>query len=268
MAINTLQARSFFWVLLGLLPLFGWSEEVPAATGVTQIGPGVSVDVKKQEVYLDAAVCKRIGILEYIICAKHTFEHEAVFAAEGKASHLHLGLLLIAREPYAYAPAPDWPEMAQQHPTSHLAISVEYDEQGVLQRKRLSQFARNREREDGVVADRWIFSGSVFYEREGKEYYAADSAGGIIGLMYKGASVVQYGENIGVPYQGENLGLECNTDAIPPAGTAVRVVFSRVLAPAAVPPAPATPAATTEPAAPATNAPDQPSSNVDKPSAK
>ena len=249
-------ARYCVLVLLGLLPLLGtssWSEEAPPASGITQIGPGVAVDVNKHEVYLDATVCMRRGILEYIICAKHTFEHEAIFASAGKASHLHLGLLLIAREPYAYSPTPDWPEQALQHPASHLAITVEFDEQGVLQRRRLSQFAHNRERSDGVVADSWVFAGSVFYERDGKEYYAADSAGGIIGLMHKGASVVQYGENIGIPYQGENLGLECNTDAIPPAGTAVRLIFTRV----------------TEPAAPApTVVPDQPSIPVDKPSDK
>ena len=252
-------SRHFILALLGLLPLLSWSAETPPTTGLTQLGPGVAVDVSKHEVYLDATVCMRRGILEYLICAKHTFEHEAVFATEGKASHLHLGLLLIGGEPYPYSPAPDWPEQVRQHPAAHLAIIVEFDDQGVLQRRKLSQFARNRERADGVVADSWAFAGSVFYERDGKEYYAADSTGGIIGLMYKGASVVQYAENIGIPYQGENQGMEANGDAIPPAGTPVRVIFTRVAAPA-------TPATPTTPA-PAV-VPDQPSTAVDKPSDK
>lgn len=244
MAITCLPSRI---VLAALLACGGWSAEATPSTGLTQLGPGVAVDVSKHEVYLDATVCLRRGILEYLICAKHTFEHEAVFAAEGKASHLHLGLLLIGGEPYAYSPTPDWPELVRQHPASHLAITVEYDDQGVRQRRRLSQFARNRERADGVVADRWAFAGSVFYERDGKEYYAADSAGGIVGLLFKGASVVQYGENLGVPYQGEDQGLECNEDAIPPLGTAVRVIFTRVIAPLA-------PRSAVVPAQPATTA--------------
>lgn len=224
--------RGVMLVLL-VLPLWCWSAETAPAPGLTQLGPGVAVDVGKREVYLDATVCLRRGILEYLICAKRTFEHEAVFAAEGKASHLHLGLLLIGGEPYAYSPSPDWPEQVRQHPASHLAITVEFDDQGVRQRHRMSQFARNRERADGVVADRWAFAGSVFYERDGKEYYAADSAGGIIGLLAKGASVIQYAENLGVPYQGDDQGLECNEDAIPPLGTPVRVIFALVAAPAA-----------------------------------
>ena len=202
------------------------SDEAAPASGLTQLGPGVAVDVGKREVYLDATVCLRRGILEYLICAKQTFEHESIFAAEGKASHLHLGLLLIGGEPCAYSPTSDWPELARQHPASHLSITVEFDEQGVRQRRSLNQFARNRERADGVVADSWVFTGSVFFEHDGKELYAADSTGGIIGLLAKGASVIQYGEHLGVPYQGDELGLECKIEAIPPAGTPVRVIFS------------------------------------------
>lgn len=222
-------------LVLLILPLWCWSAETVPVSGLTQLGPGVAVDVGKREVYLDATVCLRRGILEYLICAKRTFEHEAIFAAEGKASHLHLGLLLIGGEPYAFAPTSDWPEQVRQHPASHLAITVEFDDQGVHQRRALSQFARNRERVDGLVAERWAFAGSAFYERDGKELYAADSAGGIIGLVGKGASVVQYAESLGVPYQGEDQGLECNGDAIPPLGTAVRVIFSLVAAAQAAP---------------------------------
>jgi hypothetical protein len=223
-------------VVWGLLPAMAWSVETTPADAVVPLGPGISVNTSKREAYLDATVCLRRGILEYVICRKHTFEHEAIFATEAKPSLLHTALLLIAGEPYAYSPTDDWPAQVREHPASVLDIEVEFDVGGTSQRHRLGQFARNRERQDGLVSDRWAFAGSVFYERDGKEYYAADSTGGVIGLTAKGASVVQYAEKAGVPYQGDDQGLECNEDALPPAGTTVRVIF-RVHA-AATPAAP------------------------------
>lgn len=225
-------------VVCCLLPAMAWSAETVPADAVVQLGPGVSVNTSKREVHLDATVCLRRGILEYLICRKHTFEHEAVFATEATPSLLHTALLLIAAEPYTYSPTDDWPLQVRELPAANLDIDVEFDVGGTNQRRRLSQFARNRERQDGLVSDRWAFAGSYFYERDGKEYYAADSAGGVIGLTPKGASVVQYAEKTGVPYHGDDQGLECNEDAIPSAGTVVRVIF-RVHAHALAPVAPA-----------------------------
>lgn len=238
-------------VIWCLFPVMGWSAETTPAEAVVQLGPGISVNTSKREAYLDATVCLRRGILEYVICRKHTFEHESIFATEAKPSLLHTALLLIAAEPYAYSPTDDWPAQVREHPAALLDIEVEFTVEGTGQRRRLSQLARNRERQDGVVSDRWAFAGSVFYERDGKEYYAADSTGGVIGLTLKGASVVQYAEKTGVPYHGDDQGMECNEDAIPPAGTTVRLIF-RVLAAAAPAPSATGPVAQ-EPTAPPVN---------------
>jgi hypothetical protein len=221
------------------LPRLGLGAETSAVVAPTQIGPGVSVDIGKREVYLDATVCLRRGILEYMICAKRTFEHEAIFATEGKASHLHTSLLLIGAEPFAYSITDDWPAQVRANANTLLVISVDYEDQGMRQRRPISDFARNRERADGVVGNHWAFAGSVFYTYEGKERYAADSAGGIIGLTAKGASVVQFAERLGIPYQGDSLGLECRDDLIPPLGTAVRVIFSVATPPTTTAPTPA-----------------------------
>lgn len=228
-------------VVCCLIPAMAWSADLPPAGTIVQLGPGISVDTNKREAYLDATVCLRRGILEYLICRKHTFEHESVFATEARPAMLHTALLLIAAEPYAYSPTDDWPDQVREHPAALLDIEVEFVVDGTSQRRRLSQFARNREREDGRVSDRWAFTGSVFFVSEGKEHYAADSTGGVIGLTPKGASVVQYAERSGVPYHGEDQGLECNADNIPPAGTAVRVIFRPHVAAAPTPPLPQEP---------------------------
>lgn len=227
--LATLRHLAVVWCLL---PTLAWSAETTAAVAtadaadtVVRLGTGIAVDTRKREVYLDATVCLRRGILEYLICRRHTFEHEAVFSTEATPSLLHTALLLITAEPYTYSPTDDWPLQVREHPAAFVDIAVEFVVGGTTQRHRLSHFARNRERQDGVVSDQWAFAGSHFYERDGKEYYAADSAGGVIGLTPKGASVVQYAEKTGVPYHGDDQGLECNEEVIPPAGTAVRVIF-------------------------------------------
>ena len=101
-----------------------------------------------------------------------------------------------------------------------------FDQDGAQVQRPLSAFLLNRERKDGVVADSWIFTGSAFYTEEGKERYAADTTGSYIGVTPKGASVIQYGEKSGAPYQGEDLGMEVNESNVPASGTKVRLVFS------------------------------------------
>ncbi len=204
-----------------------------AGDAVTTLGAGVAVNSTKREVYLDATICLRRGILEYLICKARTFEHESIFATSGKPSHLHAALLLIGVEALADADSFEWADKVRAHAPSLLTIAVEFERDGVLLRKPISSFVINRERKDGLVPDRWVFAGSVFYQRDGQELYAADSTGGVIGLTPKGASVVQFGEHLGIPYQGEGQGLECATDAIPPVGTNVRVILSPLSLPEA-----------------------------------
>ena len=230
--------RSALRHVLGLAALCVAQSWAWAGDAVTPLGPGVAVNSAKREVLLDATICLRRGILEYLICKARTFEHESIFATSCKPSHLHAALLLIGVETLADADSYEWPEKIRAHAPSLLTVDVEFERDGALTRKPISSFVVNRERKDGLVPTRWVFAGSVFYQRDGQELYAADSTGGVIGLTPKGAAVVQYGERLGIPYQGEGQGLECATDAIPPVGTAVRVILSPLTLPEAQQPPP------------------------------
>lgn len=207
----------------------GWSADSPAR--VVTLGPGIAVDAAKREVHLEATVCLRQGILEYLVCQRQSFEHESIFVTAAKPSLLHTALLLIACEPFAFSEDGDWHRQAGERRAARLAIEVEFTRDQVVHRRRLSQFARNRERADGVVGDQWIFTGSVFLQQDGEEHYAADHTGGVIGLTPKGASVVQSGERTGIPYHGDERGLDCRSDEIPPVGTAVRIIFRTLVQP-------------------------------------
>jgi hypothetical protein len=205
------------------------AEEVPPSTSVAMLAEGLSVDAKNHQVRMDAVVCLRRGILEYLVCRTHTFEHESIFSTNCKSSQLHLALLVIGLEPFAYDFDLEWPQRARAHTASQLTIEVEYTQDGALMRQPLSVFVINREQASGKIPDHWTFAGSVFYQEEGKEYYAADSTGAVIGVTPKGASVVQFGDRLGIPYQGENQGLEVNDKTTPLVGTQVKIIFTRVI---------------------------------------
>ncbi len=191
------------------------------------LAPGIMVDLKRHEVLMDATVCLRRGILEFIVCRVRTFEHESVFATTCQASSLHAALLLIGSDPFPFIVDEEWPMYARERTLSCLSIEVECEQEGIWQRRPISEFLHSRERPDGIVANAWIFTGSAFYTEGGKEHYMADSSGAVIGVVSKGAAVIQFGDKSGVPYQGENQGMEVNETVTPPAGTNVRVVFSR-----------------------------------------
>jgi hypothetical protein len=174
---------------------------------------------------MDAKVCLRRGILEYLVCKTQTFEHEAIFSTDVKGSHLHAALLLIGSEPSAFV-GEEWSVLVKEKKATCLALSVEYEVAGAPVRKRMSEMLVHREKKDGIVPDHWLFTGSTFYQDEGKALYVADSSGAMIGLSPMGWPVVQFGDTLGVPYQGENLGTEARGDAIPETGTKVRIVFS------------------------------------------
>jgi hypothetical protein len=219
-------------LLLLLLALGGaaglpaWAEEKAALDAGALKAAGIQLDAKKREVRVEATACLDRGVLEYVVCLPGTFEHEAVFCARCKPSVLHLALLAIGLEPYAFEADDDWWAKAREQPRSRVRIEVEYDQEGKTLRRPISQFLVNRELKDGVVPDAWVFTGSFFGRRDGKRIYAADLAGGVIGLCSEQASVLQFGEKIGNPYHGEELGLELNAGTALAKGTKVCLIFT------------------------------------------
>jgi len=222
------------WPLLLLLLLLVGSltcrvasaEDAGALDGKALKASWIEVDIKKHEVRLDATVCLSREILEYIVCLPGTFEHETIFSVKCKPSQLHLALLAIGLVPRPFDPDEEWWETAREDKQARVDISAEYVQDGKKQRRRITEFLVNRERQDGAVPDRWVFTGSAFYKEEGKTRYAADVTGVVIGLIPEGAAVIQFGEKAGIPYRGDDQGLEINTDTTPAVGTAVRLIFT------------------------------------------
>ena len=228
MAYTKISAKGCFMngaLLLILITTVGFAEDPLEQSAPADPFPGITVDVKNHQVSMEAKVCLRRGILEYLVCKTQTFEHESIFTTNVKGSHLHAALLLIGCEPGAFV-GEEWAVMIKERKLTCLTLSVEYQVDGALVRKRMSELLVHREKKDGIVPDHWMFTGSIFYENEGQTYYAADTSGAVVGLSPMGGPVVQIGDTLGIPYQGEHLGTEARVDVIPETGTTVRVVFS------------------------------------------
>jgi hypothetical protein len=188
--------------------------------------PGIEVDLKKREVRMAAAVCLDTGILEYLVCLEGTFEHETVFSTRCRPSQLHLALLTLGLLPDPFKPDEGWWHGARRKGRSRVNVEVAYEQDGKKRRRPVTEFLVSRENEEGAVADHWVFTGSVFFKHEGKNQYGADHSGIVIGIIPNGSSVIQFGERAGVPYRGDDLGLEVNARTTPPAGTKVTLVFT------------------------------------------
>jgi hypothetical protein len=209
--------------------LFVWgAEEGAPLVAETLKTAGIQLDVKNHEVRVEATVCLAQGILEYLVCLPNTFEHEAIFCVQSKPSVLHLSLLAVGLEPCPLDPLGLWREKAREQPRSRVRIEVEYEKDGKKQRSRISEFLVNRQQKDAVVPDECVFTGSYFGRRADKRVYAADVMGAVIGLGLDDASVMQFGDDLGNPYQGDEQGLEINTDKVPAKGTKVQLIFTPV----------------------------------------
>jgi hypothetical protein len=203
----------------------GAGEGDPSEAAALRLA-GIEFDIKNREVRVEATVCLNRGILEYLVCLPQTFEHEAIFCIRGKPSVLHLGLLAIGLEPYPFDGAADWWETAREQPRSRVRFEVEYENDGKKLRRPVSDWLVNRGSRGSAVSSVWIFTGSFFGRREGQRVYAADVAGGVVGLGQEGASVLQFGERTGNPYQDKEQGLALNENAVPVKGTKVKLVFA------------------------------------------
>jgi hypothetical protein len=219
--------------LRSVLPMLGCLAGLPAWAGEgapfgaeALKSAGIELDVKKREVRVEATVCLTQGILEYLVCLPNTFEHEAIFCVRCKPSVLHLGLLAVGLEPDPFGGEEDSSRKTREQPGSHVCIEVEYEKDGKKQRRRISEFLVNRQQRDAVVPDVWIFTGSYFGRREDKRVYAADVMGGVVGLGMERVSVLQFGEQLGNPYQGDEQGLEVNADTVPAKGTKAQLIFT------------------------------------------
>jgi hypothetical protein len=187
---------------------------------------GIELDHANREVRVEATICCTRGILEYLVCLPNTFEHESVFSTRCKPSILHVCFLAIGLEARSFDDIESLIKRRRDRKSSSVTIEVEYEKDGKKVRRPISEFVAYRKDENKALPDTWIFTGSFFGRKNDKPVYAADVIGGVIGLGQENTSVVQFGEDVGNPYEDDKQGLEIKTEAVPAKGTKVQLIFT------------------------------------------
>jgi hypothetical protein len=190
---------------------------------------GIELDSKKRQVTVEAKICLREGLLEYLICVsgrEHTFEHESLISVKCAPSLLHLTLLAIGLQPCEFGIIEEWETKWRKQPKSRVKIEVEFVQDGKVVKRDIGEFLASRNKDAGKQLEAWIFTGSTFDKLGDKQIYAADYNGSVVGMGLEGASLIQPGSPSENPYQGEERGWKIDSSKMPPRGTAVKLIFS------------------------------------------
>lgn len=168
--------------------------------------------------------------LELVACTPDTREHEVLVLTKAKPSNVHAALLAIGL-------APGVPGSWKYEDKKVLPVPPRGDgiEIGIAYRNAagkeiecpVTDWIINAETgapfkpRPGVSGPRWVFAGSVFAKRQGREVYDADGTGTLIGLCIFGSEVVAWCDMISPEAAIEEPVWIADIKKVPAAGTPV-----------------------------------------------
>lgn len=209
----------------------------PASPGPSVFAPHVRLDRAARRVEFDAVVPnesddprRRRVFLEVIACTPDTRAHEAVLTTQATPSHLHAALLLIGLTP-GKPGAWEWHEdkIRPVPPTGDpVRVVVRWESGGQQREADPARWVRNS-RTDQLLdqtGEGFVFAGSVFTTRGGRQVYAADYDGTILGLHTFGFETIAWTGMYNPDESAEEPVWELNAAEAPPRGTAVVVELS------------------------------------------
>ena len=182
------------------------------------------LDLTRRQVFLDAKVCLREGVLEFLVCKTGSKEHESILSTDAPGSQLHAALLALGLTPGKPA---RWSGVAgsgkflpPRGPGLKLAFRWK-DKQGKTHQDDAGKWIKSAGQRKAKMPTEWIFIGSEILP-DGK--YWADASGEVISMANFASAVID------VPFESSKdnalRDYTINTDAVPAQGTAVEVVIT------------------------------------------
>jgi hypothetical protein len=239
--MNTRHATP--WLLCGFLTLLlsslGLEVASPApALSQDKVAESKKIPIGKKNVHLEilpdkskrvlvnASVCRRMDLLEHLMCRKLTKEHEAILAADVDARDIHTALLLAGAErghPVKFRPKFEPPTGTK------IKILLQYAYKGKTITVPAQQWIKNIKTKKPMEQEHWVFAGSLFIDdpvdKTRPPLYAAND-GDLISVVNFDTSML----DLPIDSSKENEGLlfEANTDVIPPLDTPVLVILEPI----------------------------------------
>jgi len=207
----------------------GWAGAAPRpkpASKTPKVVPigAVRVYPAEKRIALDAEVCLREGVLEFLLVAWQSKTHESVLHTKAKASHLHAALLMLGLTPGKPARWSGEDEHARFLPPAGAGVKLELawkDKGGKARRVDAGAWLAGSDGRQVLRPKQWVFIGSQVLP-DGK--YWAELDGEIISVTNFASAVID------VPFESSNANEQreyfANAKAIPPVGTKVEVIVT------------------------------------------
>ena len=233
--IPSMSARCSIVFMAGALVSAAEPPAAPPPAAPPVKLPGISIDVAKRNVDVDATVCLENGALELIACTKDSKEHESLIVIAARPSHIHAALLLLGAKngtPAMRKPVDDEAVRWVDVPPSGDLIDVFLvcpDADGKMIERPLGDFVRHVSEQDGEpdakkaagkFPSSFLFAGSHIQKNDKEPpLYLAESSGNIISVATFGDELLCLPE---IESQDNgSLAWEIDTKHVPKLGTKV-----------------------------------------------
>lgn len=209
------------------------ASETPKAQKVLRVPVGKNVfferipEGDRRRVVIQAYVCLREGMLEQIMCRRHTKEHEAILAADADARDIHKALIAAKARPGSTVRYEEKDGKALVIPPTGqpIRVTLQYEDKGKLITVAAQKWVRNSRTKKDLDVN-WVFAGSHFIEdpddANKPPLYAANAGDVITVSNFEGAMLDL---PINSSKDNDELQFEANTERIPPLDTRVTVIL-------------------------------------------
>ena len=167
------------------------------------------------------------GLLEFIAVEPKGRDYESLFILDCKPSALQFSLLLIGCHTGTVQQIANFP-IPIPTPGTSLSIEAQWKTtDGKVSRVPIEKWLLDRKTEKPPSNLLWHFNGSAVVKNpaNGQPVFLSDAEHAHIALWEQPSILINLASPAGNPYQGDQQGFDINTDDIPPAGTAVTLIF-------------------------------------------
>jgi hypothetical protein len=130
--------------------------------------------------------------LELIATTPNGREHEAIVTVTAKPSHIHLALVTLGLEPgHPLINSRQGDQISTAPPTGPaIEVLFVYEKDGQTIETPAHRWVVDQQTGEPLPPATWLFTGSVFREWKGREYYMADEAGNAVSLVNFGDDLI------------------------------------------------------------------------------
>lgn len=210
-------------------PISSPPAPAPVAAVPAEVFPHVRVNHGSRLVEFDAEVpayasAKGVVYLEVLVCTPQTREHEALLLTHARAADVHAALLMVGLRPGAPG-AWKWEEknLVPIPPQGEgVDVRVTLGATGAAEIP-IGGWVENALDHAPLPAAPFLFAGSAFVTRAGREWYAADADGTLIGLATFGSETLAWPRVFSPESSVDEPVWTVNRQVQPPPGTPVIV---------------------------------------------